>query len=73
MTSLAELEERVSKLEHQVAEVLRGASAVRETQVEDQAETRGFQAEIREEIAKLNAGMARIADMLQTLIDRRKT
>jgi chromosome segregation ATPase len=112
VASFEELEDRVSKLERQVADVRGDASAarvlagaadrdvsefrqtlnahtkvlnaLRETQVEHQAETRahqaemrgfqaemrGFQAETRDGFAKVNAGMGQITGLLQTLIDR---
>ena len=55
-------------------------NALRETQIEHQAETRafqaetrGFQAETRDGFAKVNTGMVRITGLLQTLIDRDAT
>ena len=45
-------------------------NALRENQIEHQAETRAHQAETRDGFAKVNGGMAQITASLQTLIDR---
>jgi Mg2+ and Co2+ transporter CorA len=48
-------------------------NALRETQIEHQAETRAYQAETRDGFAKVNSGMHHITTLLQTLIDRGTT
>jgi predicted TIM-barrel fold metal-dependent hydrolase len=51
----------------------RSLNALRETQIEHQAETRAFQAETRDGFAKVNAGMVQITGLVQTMIDRDAT